>query len=175
MTNISNIAQQLKAAASKLLGEIKTIDDELDALNQQRDVITSGHVSKEDFLNYLSLHFKIKAATFQSRLLREMEPKVKYDFGSLERGYVTNSSFLGIYFLTGGFAPVPITEEAIYFYFGDILLEKIGEALDDKFDGEAMPVHECRKAIQDIEKTERELLQRRSELVKTIDEAGITR
>jgi hypothetical protein len=175
MSEIANIAQQLKAAANKILGEIKIIDNQIAELQKQRDSITSSKVTKEDFLTYLAAHFRIKAETFELKLSREMFPRLNFDFGSLERGFDNNHGFAGTFPLTASPVPQVISEDAVYFYFSDIILEKIGDSLSGYFDDNCMPVSELRQALSEIEATKKTLLSRRDELVKTLDDSGISR
>lgn len=100
MSKLNNIATQLKSAAKSLLGEIATIDSEIELLHQKRHAITSGHVSKEDYLFYVRAHFKIRSDQFKGQLIRDIEKKTSRNFGTLERQYENKDTFAGMTFLT---------------------------------------------------------------------------
>jgi hypothetical protein len=176
MTKLTDLALQLKTAANELLGELGNIDNQIETLHRQRDTITSAHVSKADYLSYLTAHFKIKADRFEIAVLREVEARNVFDFGNLERGFVNKDGFQGLQFLTAYPTPVEISETALYFYFGDVFIERIGHALEaHEWPDNAMPAEARRKALTDIEVSIKELQQRRDDLVKSIDDAGISR
>ncbi len=176
MTKLSEMAKQLKEAAHELLAELNSIDAQIEVLHKQRDAVTSGHVSKADYLRYLATHFEIKGARFKTSLLREIEAKGTFDFGNLERGLLNKNGFIGLNFLTVYSVPVPITDDALYFYFNDVLIDKISQALDaHAWPNDAMPAEACREALLSIEQAIKELEQSRNALVKSIDDAGINR
>lgn len=176
MSEINKIASQLKSAAKSLLDEIAGIDKQVELLHNKRHAITSGKVSKEDYLAYVRAHFKIRADQFKSQLIRNIEKKTNHDFGNLERQNNMKDSFIGVSFLTESPLPVDITENALYFYFGDLFIDRIKATLDDmNWPEDTMPIEDRRKELVSIEISVAGLMKKRDEIVKSLDDAGLSR
>jgi hypothetical protein len=176
MSKLNTIAAQLKSAAKSLLDEIAGIDKEIELLHNKRHAITCGHVSKEDYLFYVEAHFKNKGDIFKSQLVANFKKNTVLDFGGLERQYNNKDSFLGMTFLTPYNMPVDISENALYFYFGDRFIDRIKDALDAlNWPNDCMPIELRRKELVIIEAQTAELMKKRDEIVKALDEAGLSR
>lgn len=176
MSELNNVATQLKSLAKSLLGEVADIDKKIELLHNKRHAITSGHVSKEDYLFYVRAHLKIRSDQFKGQLIRDIEKKTSRNFGTLERQYENKDTFVGMTFLTSYPSPFDISENAIYFYFGELIIERIKDALDvmDWPDG-IMPIDARRKELITIEASVAELIKKRDEIVKSLDDVGISR
>lgn len=173
MSKLTNIVSQLKEAASELLGRVSKIDEQIKGLSAQRDTLTSSNVSKTDFLEYMRAHFKRKGERFEREILNNLGGRREY--AQLERELKAGGGFLGANFLTGFNAPVVVTEEAFYFYFGDVMVDRLSKALDSlDWSDDAIAVTLRRSHIETIERETAELLQQRAELVAMLGEAGIT-
>lgn len=174
MAELKNIVSQLKNAAKVLLGQVADIDAQITELNARRDALTGGVVSKEDFLNYARAHFQRKGAVFERGILNAIEGRPR-DYASLERSLDRGDSFLALQFLTASNVPVEITENAIFFYFEDILIERLGKALDKlQWPEDAIPAALRHEMLLDIEQDTDTLQRQRADLVASLDEAGIT-
>lgn len=175
MNKLQEVALQLKQAANEILGEILNVDKQIDSLLEKRDLITSAHVSKEDYLSYLRYHFKTKADQYGISLLKLIEQRSGFDFGRLENNLKNKSGFLGVDFLTLQNLPTVITENALYFYFSEQMVERIGDALDGKeWPDDAISVVDRREALLSIEADLVVLNKKRDDLVKALDDAGFT-
>jgi hypothetical protein len=173
MTALNKIVSQLKSAAKELLGNVAAIDKQVTELAQQRDALTSGHVSKADFLEYLRAYFKRQGGVFQRDIVKSL--KDTRSFSRLETPQESTIIFNGAYLLTGQVYPVPMTQAAIYFYFGDAMIEKLSIALDAlEWPADAVPVELRRTQIENIKTETDGLLLQRSELVTMLADAGIT-
>lgn len=173
MTALNKIVSQLKSAAKELLGNVAAIDKQVAELAKQRDALTSGLVSKADFLEYLRAYFQRQGSVFQREIVNSL--KGVRDFARLERQQDTSNNFNGAWLLTGHMVPIPMTESAMYFYFADIMIERLSIALDalEWADG-AIPVELRRTQLENIELETDGLLQQRAELVAMLADAGIT-
>lgn len=173
MAELKKIASQLKDAANELLGQVKDLDAQIAGLAQQRDALTSGIVTKADFLEYLHAHIKIKAGYFGKEITSAL--KDRRDFGTLERNMMAGNGFPGVLLLTAIQVPVEITDKAVYFYFGDVIAERLSQALDAlDWPGDAIPAGVRREQLENIERETDELYRQRAELVAMLGEAGIT-
>lgn len=173
MSKLTNIVSQLKEAANELVGRVSKIDEQINGLSAQRDALTSSNVSKEDFLEYMRVHFKRNGARFEREILKSLGGYREY--ARLERELKAGEGFFGASFLVGFTAPVVVSEEAFYFYFGDVMVDRLSKALDSlDWSEDAIAVSLRRSHIESIERETAELLQQRAELVAMLGEAGIT-
>lgn len=173
MAELNKIVSQLKNAANELLGQVKDIDNQIAELARQRDALTGGIVSKDDFLEYLRVHIAINSGYFGKEINNLL--KDRRDFGGLERQMINGQGFPGINLLTAIHVPVDITEKGIWFYFGDVILERLSKSLDAlDWPEDAIPVALRREHLLNIEQDTAKLYQQRAELVAMLNEAGIT-
>lgn len=173
MSKLTSIVSQLKSAASELIGRIADIDGQINGLAKQRDALTAGVVSKEDYLEYLRANIKRRGERFGREIVKNLNKDTR-GFAQLERGLASGEGFFGANFLTGFNAPVQITEEAVFFYFRKTMIERLGAALDAlEWPEGAVPVAERRSLIAAIERDTAELNRQREELVAMLVEAGI--
>lgn len=173
MAALNKIVSQLKSAAKELLGNVAEIDKQVAEHAKQRDALTSGLVSKADFLEYLHAYFQRQGSGFQREIVNSL--KGVRDFARLERQQETLNNFNGAWLLTGHTVPVPMTESAMYFYFADTMIERLSIALDTlEWVGGAVPVELRRTQIENIKLETDGLLQQRAELVAMLADAGIT-
>lgn len=176
MSELKKIASQLKSAAKSLLDEIAGIDKQMELLHKKRHAITSGQVSKVDYLSYIKAHFNIQADQFKRNLIDNIQKKTNLNFGILEHQQKLKASFPGFSFLVPYPIPVDISEGALYYYFGDIFIDRIKDALDDtNWPNDCMPIDDRRKELASIEELEANLMKKRDEIVKSLDDAGLTR
>jgi hypothetical protein len=173
MTELNKIVSQLKSAANELLGNVAAIDKQIAELAQQRDALTSGVVSKADFLEYMRAYFQRQGSVLQREIVNSL--KDARDFARLERKHESLTTFNGAWLLTGHMVPVPVTESALYFYFADTMIERLSLALDDlEWPADAVPVELRRAQIENIKLETDSLLKQRAELVAMLADAGIT-
>ena len=173
MTKLNNIVFQLKEAANELLGRVSAIDKQVAELAARRDALTTSGVSKADFLEYMAAHFKRRGQRFAREIAGSIAGRREY--ARLERETQAGADFAGVPLFTGFPAPVVVTEEALCFYFGDVMAARLSEALDTlEWPENAVPVASRRAQLAAIESDTAELLRQRDELVAMLADAGIT-
>lgn len=176
MNNLNNAVNKLKEIANEVLAAISNIDEKINGLIIQRDKLTSGKVSKADYLDYMGVCFKNKATLFEYHLLKGLNVEDSSSFGYLERNFKNKEDFIGVRFLVP-FAQVDaVSEGAMYYYLADVMLARIAKSIDAmQWDDNAMPVIERRAALVAIEADIKALKEQRAEIVKQIDGAGFVR
>lgn len=128
MTDLKQALKQLRSARDSLMGEIKELDAQIAARTNQRSQLTSGAVSKADFLEFVRRDMTRRSAFFEQGLMRAVEA-APADYGTLNR-LDSMKAKLNISYLTGSPVPMEITEGAVYFYFGDALVDRLATALE---------------------------------------------
>jgi hypothetical protein len=173
MGSIDKALETLRNAAEELLGEISALDTQTAECQRRRDAAASAAVSKQDYLTYIKADIERQGRIFAKQFAREVEGRSR-DYGTLERN---KQSGIGerLPYLTGRYAvPVPITEEAVFFYFGDLIAERLGDALDGVgWPNDAMPAAQRAKLIAELEAEIASLKQRRDALAAQLTQAGL--
>jgi len=174
MSKLTNIVSQLKTAANELLGRVADIDRQIGELAKRRDALTMGVVSKDDYLEYLRINLKRRGERFGRAIAKNLNQGSR-NFSRLERELDAGEGFFGANLLTEFNVSVPITEEAVFFYFGETVIDRLGAALDAlEWPADAVPVAERRTLIATIERDNAELNRQRDKLVAMLADAGIT-
>jgi hypothetical protein len=173
MGSINKALETLRNAAEELLGEISALDTQISECQRRRDAIASATVSKADYMEYIKADIERQGRIFAKQIALEVEGK-RRDYGTLERN---KHSGIGerLPYLTGRYAvPVPITEEAVFFYFGDLIAERLGDALDGVgWPNDAIPAAQRAKLIAELEAEIASLKQRRDALAAQLTQAGM--
>lgn len=168
MTELNSLVAQLKSVANDLKGQIHELDERIQDAEQRRNLITQETVSKADFMIFLRADIRAKGKPFWGSL-RPMIKNAPRQYPMLERG-------LTLPYLTGNeFAPVVMTEEAAFFYLGDLIADRIERAISEDMEWPhgVMPVSERRKLVAQIDAEILDLKEQRQELAAQLLEAGL--
>jgi chorismate mutase len=173
MANLEKLLDQIKSAGNELKKSIWGIDDKISALQEERNSLTSGFVSKEDYLHYVGADMERKTELFSANLCREVM-KRGIEYGHLERIKNTRENLL-VPYLTGMHGvPAVITHDAILYYFGDIIKQRMGDALDSiDWPENAIPREERAKRIAEIDTDLSDLKAQRNALAQELQNAGM--
>lgn len=128
MADLKQALKQLRSARDSLIAEINALDSQIAERHAARSALTSGPVSKADFLEYVRSDMKRRARFFVQGLMRAVA-SVPKDYGRLERLHKTGAK-LNIPYLTGAQSPLEMSEGAVYFYFGDAMVDRLEIELD---------------------------------------------
>lgn len=128
MADLKQTLKQLRSARDSLVGEITALDSQISERHAARSALTSGPVSRADFLGYIKADMDRRGARFAQFLMRQIAD-VPRDYGTLTR--INNGrSKLNIHYLTGIQSPLDMTEDAVYFYFSHALVARLETELD---------------------------------------------
>lgn len=175
MSKLDDLMNQLSAAAKDLKQQVVAIDRQILTCQKQRDTLTSAPVSKADFLNYLKadMRRKYEHSYFLDTLKRRLG-SMSREFGALEN-IDKHGGSQQVAYLTGDAASaVIIKDEAIFFYFEDVILGRISSLLDgESWSESAVPVEERKALIADLDKQIISLKQDRKKLTDQLVAAGL--
>lgn len=168
MSEFKKVFAQLKTITERLKSEIHELDALIADASKRREVIISTAVSKEDFIAYIRADIRDKGKRFWSgmRTLIEQRPK---EYPALERG-------IGLDYLSGAIrSPEIVPPSAFFFYFGDLIAERISRAIDEDLDwpNGTMPVTERKVIVAKIDAEIADLRKQRKELADQLIEAGL--
>ena len=172
-TEIQGLLTQVKDAADKLLARINTLDDEIQALYQQRSALLSHPLSKADYIATIRLDIQNKGKRFRQQLTRLLQTGSKVTYPAAQS---LHDNGLQIRYLDAGMnTPVPITEEACYFYFEDAIVDGVERAMaGNPWPVDAMPLAERQKALEVIDGQITERSAERDELAEQLTACGLT-
>lgn len=167
MNKLSEVANSLKNEISKIVSLIEDIDYRLTELEQQKEELANQKVSKSYFIDKLKKHFRDKGERFKESYLD------RYFFvGDFLNQ--TKLKSLDFDFLSSFDTPIPVSEKAIMFYFGDIMAEKLADCIpEDQFNEEMLDAQTVAKEIEKINQEISTLQQERQEYIQTLEEAGV--
>lgn len=175
MSKLDELLNQITAAAKDLKQQVLAIDRQILTCQKQRDELTSAPVSKADFLDYLKsdMRRKYQNSYFLDTLKRRLS-SMSREFGALENTD-KNGFSQQVAYLTGDAASaVIIKDEAIFFYFEDVILGRIASLLDgEAWPESAVPVEERKALIADLDKRIISLKQDRKKLTDQLIAAGL--
>lgn len=165
---IKNALEQLRTARDALIAEVHEIDARIAERRTERDAMTTGQVSKVDFLGYVKADMDRRAARFAFQTTHAIKEERK-DYGRLRRVH-EDGSRLGINFTEGG----ALSEGGLLFYFGDVMIAKLSDTLD-KMDwpAELVPIALRAERIASIDAELAELNSKRDGLANQLIEAGL--
>ncbi len=125
---LTDAFNQLSLARDSIRKEIGVLDGQLAKLRANRDALTSEAVSKADFLELLRADLARRGEHW-ARVLRKGVADCRKDYA-----FVNQADSLGVKLLGGllanDFTPIVISEEAIFFYFGDLIVDRIGALIE---------------------------------------------
>ncbi len=183
MSELTSILTELKKVAESVKTDIRTLDEQIHALNLERQGLMDSPVSREDFAAYMKADLAKRGELFQHRVKQfathkgRGNAKMDSSFVALERvfqgGRLQNFPFMNGEDCFDGFAP---SADAFYFYFGDLIAERFLAGLDAEHDWpqDGIPVADLRKRIAEIDQALDALLTRRDELASQLMSVGIT-
>lgn len=166
MKKIEGLFSQLAAAATEIKGQIATLDKRIAEASSERNKLTTGRVSKADFLLYVRADIRHKAESFKSTLAQSIKPVATHGFGTLE-GMLKGDVGLGVqYAADSRGAPFYYLEEQMYQG-----VKQIVESLD--WDNEAETVAARKELITELDRTIKELNSERESLASNLLRAGV--
>lgn len=175
MSKLDELMNQLSAAAKDLKQQVIAMDCKILACQKQRDTLTSAPVSKADFLNYLKadMRRKYEHSYFLDSLKRRLG-SMSREFGALENIDKRGGSQQVAYLTGDAASAVIIKDEAIFFYFEDVILGRISSLLDaETWPESAVSVEERKTLIADLDGQINNLRQDRKKLTDQLVAAGL--
>lgn len=174
MAEVNDLLSKLSAAANDLKGQVIEIDRSILACQKQRDTLTSAPVSKSDFLEYLK--YDIRRKYDNSYFLQTLKKRlggVTKDFGALEMA--KNGSGLYFSYLNiDSVSPDVIRDEAVFFYFEEVILSRISTLLDnDVWPDDAISVTDRKELISGLDAQIAKLKNDRKNLTDQLSAAGM--
>jgi len=183
MSELTSILTKLKKAAESTKAEIGDLDEQISALNRERQNLSDSPVSREDYAAYVKADIAKRGALFAQRIKGfachkgRGNARMATSFITLDRAS-KGDGLQGFPFMDGedcfdGFNPSPA---AFYWYFGDLIAERFMAALDAAHDWpkDGVPLVDIRKRIAEIDQILETLVERRDELVSQLNSIGIT-
>lgn len=182
MSEFTGLLDKLKKAAESIKGQIHSIDENISALNQERQALMDAPVSRDDYAAYVKADLARRGELFLSRMKKfangsgrgsaKLDPRFVTLERAYERGGLQNFPFMNGEDCFDGFNPSP---EAFYWYFGDLIADRFMAALDPFFvwPKECVPLEDRRKRIAEIDQEMDELVTRRDELASQLTNAGM--
>lgn len=182
MSELSSILTELKKAAESVKTDIQTLDEQIHALNVEREGLMNSPVSREDFAAYVKADLAKRGELFQHRIKQfaahkgRGNAKLDSSFVALERvfqaGRLQNFPFMNGEDCFDGFG---LSADAFFFYFGDLIAERFVAGLDVVHDWPqgGIPVADLRKRIAEIDHELDTLLRRRDDLASQLLSVGM--
>ncbi len=172
-TGLSSALSQLVAARDSIIAEIRALDAKIGTLHAKRARLTTSAVSKADFVHYLRVDIARRGDRFAQSLKRQISATPK-DFAYLKRvddsGAKTAQNLL-----TEGTVPVDITDGAVFFYFGDLIADRIETLIEDEPWPDVVVTNAERiKLISGLDAELEKLSGERDELANQLRDAGMT-
>lgn len=173
MADIKTLFQQLNASISELTGQIHALDDQIEAKTRERDGILSAPLSKDDYLSFLGREIDTYGQ-MHAKNLREVVQKDPRNMVQLERD-IQSQYGLNIPYLRAGYPyGDAISPWAVFWYFGDLIKQRIGDALDGMvWPQDAMPMAERKIRVSQLEAKIADLNSQRDALAAQLEGAGL--
>lgn len=175
MAEIQELLGQLEQAKGQLLHELRVIDGQYSALRGKRNQVTSGAVSHVEYVDLLRESFLRRGAQHGRDITRMIAEK-GVAYGWLTATMAANpTTGLGGTWLTGDSrAPTHLTESAMYFYFGDLMAERVGAVVAHlPWDDKAMPAEQRETVLVEIDAALAQLQSQRNDLAAQLEAAGL--
>jgi hypothetical protein len=171
--DMNKLLEQINTAATGIKSQINVIDISISNAQRERDALTSGVVSKADFMEYVRADIKRKNGIFQELFAKHIGRAAKQGFGVLE-GLAKSELGLAIpYINPHGFSGT-IAADAVHYYFSELILQGVEKAANDiTFNDEAVPVLERKALIAELDKNLASMRQQRNQLAENLMKAGI--
>jgi hypothetical protein len=174
VSKLTSLISAFKRAAGEVFGEVSAIDKRIKENRRQREAFLAERVSKEDFIGYVSRTVELKGKPFEQRLQR-MVGNMDLTLGRLEIA-MKHAGGISLPLLKGeAFFPEAITEDAVFYYFGEIVTQRIGDAVASlDWPKGVMPAAERLKMIERLDAEYAGLLEQRQALEAELKDAGIS-
>lgn len=173
MEKLSSLIGQVKKAADKLKGEIYALDVRIEEAFSQRARLTEGNVSKSDFMAYVAEDIRRRGEVFKRKLTASIKAGKK-EFGTLDPLMSNPSGRMNYSYLSAEHYVPNVPEEAFYWYFPEIIVERMSDAISGlPWPDDAMPVAERREVIKKLDQEISELTAERDTLANDLIRAGL--
>jgi len=151
VSKLTNLISALKRASGEVITEVSALDKWMQENRRRREAFLAERVCKEDFVSYIRRTMELKGKPFEQKLQR-MVAGQDLTLGRLELA-VNFSGGVGLPFLTGdAYIPTPIEEDAVFYYFGDLITQRIADAVDSlDWPKGVMPAAERLKLIDKLD------------------------
>lgn len=174
-TEVKGLLAKLRAAADGIKAQIHEADAQIVTLTTERATLTDAPVSREDFMDYVRDDIQRRAASYPNSIARWKRKTFVNNFAGFERthGGGRNQAFPYLH----GEDPHDgniIETAALYWYFGDLIAERFGAALDAiAWPDESVSVAARRIRIAEIDARLDEITARRDELAAELVSTGM--
>lgn len=172
---IQELLVQLGTAREKLTWELRRIDMEYSTLCAQRSKITSGAVSLDEYVAMLKQSFALRGGRQEGFIVAAIK-SAGCAYGQLMATMANHprDGLGGSMWLSLPTLPTIISEEAMYFYFGDIMAERIGRAVAHlPWDEKSMPDELRKTTLAEIDESLSRLQLTRDALAAKLIDAGL--
>lgn len=175
MADLIELAKKLKSEVGKITAELATIDAKIADAQARKDELNGAPVSKADYLGYVRESIRRRGERAAENARRYHRDHGIKTYGALERQMAGNREGLLLPVLNWTHPTAEFSEQAIYFYFGDLIVDRLSEALDhENWPADAVPVEERARLIECIEAEIQELQESRQPFLKQLADAGIS-
>jgi hypothetical protein len=175
---VKDLLAQLRNAAGAIKAQIHEIDDQIDALTEQRRALTDAPVSKADLAEFIRADILRRAENYQWRVDKWVKDGCyPMSFDDLERRHKSGNA-QPLPYLDGN--PLhgvlqQMEPAGIYHLFGDLLMDRFLAALDKHgYADDSVPVADRRRQIAEIDAKLRTLNAKRDELANDLINSGMT-
>ncbi|TAN53844.1 MAG: hypothetical protein EPN21_00495 [Methylococcaceae bacterium] len=173
MADIKQLLDQLNSSVRELVSQIHDLDDQIDAKQRERDQVINAPLSKADYLSFVGEDIDRIARPFVEQLRRAVKSQPQ-DMIRLRRMVDSEDGMRIPWFSAGYFPPIEIAPTAVCWYFGDLIKQRIADALDGQdWPHDAMPVAERLKLTAQLEVEIEELNRQRDALAAQLEESGL--
>lgn len=174
MNDLTSALKSLRSVATQLVAEVAFLDAKIEQLQAERSTLTATVVSKADFIDYCRRDLDRRGARYGELMAKEIG-KRSNTFAQMETALASGGS-LPLPFLTGSPGiPVVITEEAIYWFFGEQIAAGLARVVDlAEWTDDVLPVFERKRLIAGLDTQIAETLRQREELASQLIDAGLT-
>jgi hypothetical protein len=174
MSELKQLADKLRKSVAEITGQVEAIDAQIEECQSRRSAINNGRVSKDDYLFYVRESLRRKGDVCAQRARKHVKEDKAKEFVSLERVMKNNVNGLFIPVLSWDYTTPGITDEALCFYFGDIIVDKLSVALEGlDWPADAIPASERVAMISHIDGEIEELIKKRDVVFSKLQEAGL--
>lgn len=152
MEKLNSLVAQVKNAADKLKGEIAAIDSRISEAQKELSSLVDSKLTKSEFMEFVTEDIRRKGLVFAGRL-KQLVGERRTNFMRTEGAMKQPGASLLFPYLTGSYViGQQVTDEAIYWYFPEIIRDRFETAIADlEWPEGTMPVEAKRTAIRMIE------------------------
>jgi len=176
-TKFKNSLADLVSQAGALRARVKELDAAISTRRTRIGILYAAPVPPADLLAYLGANVDNVASSVVPSLTDEIKRVSAYSFDEWERR--KNVASERIRLCTGGRqAPVPVIEEALYYFLADVFKQRIADLVkanvpESVSEVEQITVEQRKAEIDGLNNELRTLLQEREDLVASLKAAGL--